>query len=471
MQKKLAFFILFSVSFSIFATPWSERAFETVENGTYKEIRKAIETDYDFTKYKRSGKQDILMAALQKSRENNIVKLLLDSGSSPKSKDKDGKTPLMYACQNEQNLDAIRTVIEYDAFFKSTKAKRILKTDKEGKNSFDYAAENPKKNEVISLLCEYAQYPQQDEEISEAAETQEEPQTGEASEIAEEILPAGEVPVETPPVVVAVVAPPLEIPQAAETSEISAKENELLELDKMAAPAVAMESIYLYDYASEPAISTAIPENLLKASEDFTFIEKANEKDRNGVTLLMKAAKKGDVEKIRNLIYSGADVDAKDKEGWTALMYAVRYQNGDDAVKILLNNKASPLVKNSYAANSMMIASAFSKNPKIVAALINPFSANSENVREAFVYGIKNSNQAENLKPFIDKKLKLNIPYNGKTYLMYACESNRETDIISLLLENGAEKNQMINGKTAFDYAKGNSKLKHDSVYYSLKID
>lgn len=470
MIKKFVFLIFFLFSFSAFATPWSSRAFETAENGTYKEIRKAVETDYNFTKYKDSQKKTVLMAALEKSRANDVIKLLLDSGSSPDAKDKSGKTVLMYACQNESDMDAIRTVIEYDAFLKSTKAKRILKTDKEGKNSFDYAAENPQKDEVIALLCEYAQYPQQEEEIPEVAETPEEPQVEEEPEIAEEIPPVEEVlplPEETP-VVAAVVAPPVEIPQTLETPEIS--ENELLELDKMAGPAVAMESVYLYDYASESKAGTQIPESLLKASAEFTFIENADEKDGNGVTLLMKAAKKGNVEKIRNLIYSGADVNAKDKEGWTALMYAVRYQNDADAVKILLNNKASPLVKNIYGANAMMISAGFSKNPEIVNLLIKPFSSSSEDVRAAFVYGIQNSNSARSLKPFITKNLKLNVPYKGKTYLMYAAETNRNTDIISLLLEAGADKNQVVNGKTAFDYAKENSKLKHDSVYSSLEV-
>lgn len=468
MMKKLVFLIFFLFSFSLFATPWSSRAFETAENGTYKEIRKAVETDYNFTKYKDSNKKTVLMAALEKSRADDVIKLLLDSGSSPDAKDKNGKTVLMYACENESDMDAIRTVIEYNAFLKSTKAKRILKKDKEGKNSFDYAAENPQKDEVIALLCEYAQYPQQEEELPEFSETLEEPQAEEVSDIAEEIPMVEEVPEEKTHVVAAVVAPPLEIPQDVETPEVP--ENGLLELDKMAVPSAAMESVYLYDYASENKTGTQIPESLLKASSDFAFIENADDKDENGVTLLMKAAQKGDVEKIRNLIYSGADVNAKDKEGWTALMYAVRYQNDADAVKILLNNKASPLVKNIYGANSMMIAAGFSKNSEIVNLLIKPFSSFSQNVRAAFVYGIQNSNSAESLKPFIDKNLKLNVPYNGKTYLMYAAETNKNTDIISLLLEAGADKNQVVNGKTAFDYAKENSRLKHDSVYSSLEV-
>ena len=95
MNKNYVFLFLCFLSFSSFCSKWSDRAFETVENGSVKEIRKAIETDYSFIKYKREGKQNLLMAALEADRENVVVKSLLRAGISPKSKDKNGKTALM----------------------------------------------------------------------------------------------------------------------------------------------------------------------------------------------------------------------------------------------------------------------------------------------------------------------------------------------------------------------------------------
>lgn len=463
MRRKFCVFILF-ISFPVFATRWAERAFETVETGSLKDIRRAVETDYSFVKYKDEEKRTVLLSALEKSRENEIIKFLLDSGASPKARDKYGKTALMYACQNEDDMDTIRTLIKHSALFKFQKRKKILQKDKNGKNCFDYAMENSKKEELIAILSEYAENPYDVESENEAQILlQEEPQPKIAPVVTE--IPQD---VKTPDSELKVSEP-----QAIENSleDEHTHENELIEFDKMAAPAAVMDSIYLYDYAADSRVDTKIPQDLIASAATYTFVENAGKADRHGKTFLMAAAKKGDVKQMRDLVYSGADVNARDDDGWTALMYAVRYQENTEAVKFLLNNGASPLVKNNYGANSMMIAAGYSKNPEIVEMLIKPYKSVSDDVRTAFVYGIQNSNSAENLKPFIDKKLKLNIPFDGKTYLMYACESNDNTDIIAMLLDSGASKTQSAHGKTAFDYAKQNHRLKHDSVYWSLNVN
>ena len=47
-----------------------------------------------------------------------------------------------------------------------------------------------------------------------------------------------------------------------------------------------------------------------------------NAKDRDGWTALIWASCKGDLEIVKLLVESGADIDAKDNDGWTALMRA-----------------------------------------------------------------------------------------------------------------------------------------------------
>jgi Ankyrin repeats (3 copies)/Domain of unknown function (DUF6438)/Ankyrin repeats (many copies) len=58
-----------------------------------------------------------------------------------------------------------------------------------------------------------------------------------------------------------------------------------------------------------------------------------------GMTLLMQAARKGDVDEVRRLLQAGEDVNAVDETGWTALMIAaVKVQ--PEAVSALLDGGA-----------------------------------------------------------------------------------------------------------------------------------
>ena len=52
---------------------------------------------------------------------------------------------------------------------------------------------------------------------------------------------------------------------------------------------------------------------------------------------------------------------------------------------------------------------------------------------------------------------------------MYACQYGNSTKIIKLLLENNAVTSvRSTEGKTAYEYASENKKLKHDSTYWEL---
>ena len=68
----------------------------------------------------------------------------------------------------------------------------------------------------------------------------------------------------------------------------------------------------------------------------------SNYKDTNGVTLLMIAAKLGQIQLAELLINFGSSVEDKDKDNRTPLMYAVESCYGDnvDVVKFLLEKKA-----------------------------------------------------------------------------------------------------------------------------------
>ncbi len=62
---------------------------------------------------------------------------------------------------------------------------------------------------------------------------------------------------------------------------------------------------------------------------------RAGDKNRD----LIQASMKGDVEKVISLLDSGADINAKDQRGWTALLWAVS-RGQMDLVKLLLDRGA-----------------------------------------------------------------------------------------------------------------------------------
>ena len=62
---------------------------------------------------------------------------------------------------------------------------------------------------------------------------------------------------------------------------------------------------------------TEIVKSLLEAGAN------PNAEDKDGDTALIEAAKKCKTEVVKLLLEAGADIEAKDKEGKTALMWAV----------------------------------------------------------------------------------------------------------------------------------------------------
>jgi len=80
-----------------------------------------------------------------------------------------------------------------------------------------------------------------------------------------------------------------------------------------------------------------------------------NAKDKDGYTALLIAAEKGDLEMAQLLVEKGADVNAKDKDGYTALMY-VAYAGNLEIAKILIKNGADVNVRDKDGWTALMFA-------------------------------------------------------------------------------------------------------------------
>ena len=226
---------------------------------------------------------------------------------------------------------------------------------------------------------------------------------------------------------------------------------------------------FLHDYMifDEPEVE--------QTNKDKSIIlENPDETDSFGKTLLMKAAKAGNDWQISALLASGANVNLKDKDGWTALMYAVRYQESLNCVDLLLQAQADVKIKNKYGSSALMIASCYNNNPQIIKKLLSYYQMNDKEVLKSLVLLLSESQTSEytsiaKLNAFLDYSVPLNTFYEGKTPLMYACEFGNSTKIIKVLIENNAITSiRSTEGKTAYDYASENQSLTHDSNYWLL---
>ena len=80
-----------------------------------------------------------------------------------------------------------------------------------------------------------------------------------------------------------------------------------------------------------------------------------NMKDNDGKTALMYAVDRGDYNTVKLLLDNGADVNMKYNYGRTALMYAV--DRGDyNTIKLLLDNGADVNMQNKYGRTALMYA-------------------------------------------------------------------------------------------------------------------
>lgn len=283
-----------------------------------------------------------------------------------------------------------------------------------------------------------------------------------------------------------VATPQKEPPSSQETSSLSERfdsiENPSADIEKRQKELSSLygngetfseeERDFLFDYAPK----TYKDDYAEKSSEDMhlTKIKNPNSRDFNGRSLLMKAVKNGNDWEIRSLLESGADVNVKDNDGWSALMYAVRYQNNLEVVRLLLRNGADLTALNKYGSSPLDLAATYSSNPEILRSILKEFKGGQGEIFRAFVFSItsdvgNHASQIAKLQVFVDRGIQLNRFYEGKTPLMYAAGYSSSTDVIEFLLDNGAAVSiRDSSGKKAFDYAKANVKLERDETFWRL---
>lgn len=474
-----------------------ENLLNAAANASLQELKSLLKKNEDYINSPLNDeKQTMLMVALEKDREYKIIETLIKYGADADKADKHKRTPTMYAARYSSSPETIERVIRTNTFFsfiwRSQTKRRILRKDSEGKCAYSYALENDNPDMVLAVLKKYADNPD-----SQSLKTSKEPPTSKelakaavessvatlsaASVHADAVLESPEASDEVD------ITSSDEIPISTNSTNINIEENteankeESETLPKETAseesPAPSIPTVpaarpyertFLFDYAVSDTQEDESPQEGAY-DPDRVFIENANARDLNGRTKLMSAAKKGDLERIENLLYSGADINARDNDGWSALMFAARFCPDAEVVRTLIRRGADTEQKNNYGVSALKLASGFSQTPVIVSMLLAPYSSTDSEARSSFIYAITSGASDQTLEVFASRGLSVNDAYNGKTPLMYAAETNTDTRIIGWLLRKGARTSyRTSSGYTAFDFAKQNKRLPHDSSYWAL---
>ena len=452
------------LTFALGSSDKDERTVEEIlKDGTRTEISKYLKKHSKALHYTTPDqtKDTILHIAIKARRDADIIKDLLSFGAEPMKKNALGQTPIMYLCAYTEDTGLLDTLIRSGTVFKIGTGKRVLETDSEGKTAFDYALGKPR---MIAVLEKYARRPQSniiaEQQAAEAAVAAKEAelQAIEAQKKLEAEKAQEELAIRKAAEEKRLADEAAAAARAAEEAKIisfQANENaEKIDVQQF-------EPTYLFDveYEAPPVVPVAAAEPLPE--------DKA---DKNGVTSLMVAARNGRYQTVSQLIAGGANVNRRDADGWTPLMYSVRFSNDVSVVSLLLDSGADIHAVNNYGATALSTAALFSSNPEILQLLLKNKSSTQAETREAFVLAIKYQRPLPIIQSFISSGLPLNQLYDGLTPLMHAARTNTNTGIISLLLKSGAKTNILSKDKkTAFDYALSNSQLPRNDTYYALQ--
>jgi ankyrin repeat protein/serine/threonine protein kinase/Flp pilus assembly protein TadD len=178
-----------------------------------------------------------------------------------------------------------------------------------------------------------------------------------------------------------------------------------------------------------------------------------NAKDKHGETTLMWAANFGHTETVKVLLSMGADVSAEDTRGWTALTLASEAGH-TDIVQVLLQKKKTP--KSDAEPDSIaMIMAALNGNTEIVKTLLKKgvyidvrAPQTLDKVSEGSTPLITSAFRGHiaTVKLLIDNGADVNAKSSRGSTALIAAATKGHTEIVSVLLNRGAN----VNARTEF---------------------
>ena len=174
-----------------------------------------------------------------------------------------------------------------------------------------------------------------------------------------------------------------------------------------------------------------------------------------GTALMWAAAANENPEVISILLEAGADLNAKDEDGRTALMWAA--ENTPEVVSVLLRAGADINVRDNYGSTVLIRAAQNCENPDVITVLVEAgadVNAKNNDGDTALIRAAQ-LGTPDGISALLGAGADVNVKgYEGGTALMSAACDIEETDSLKLLLKAGADVNAKSDeGKTALDLA------------------
>jgi ankyrin repeat protein len=158
---------------------------------------------------------------------------------------------------------------------------------------------------------------------------------------------------------------------------------------------------------------------------------------------LTKAVKSSDLQAVRALIKSGADVNARSGDGSTPLLWAASNSNVEIA-RALIASKATVDTPNDFGVTPLLHASRIGDAAMVELLLrsgANPSKAHPEG--ETPLQAAARAGSVPAVRALLSRSADVNAAekFQGTTALMYAAAEGH-TDVVGLLLEAGADANK-----------------------------
>jgi ankyrin repeat protein len=188
--------------------------------------------------------------------------------------------------------------------------------------------------------------------------------------------------------------------------------------------------------------------------------------EADGRTALISAAARGDLEVVNVLVQRGADVNVKDKKGYTALFHAIEAMY-DEVALVLLNQPSLDANARGLNGTTALISYVWRTRRDAVEKLLERGAdVNAQDADgDAPLHGAAQNGDVEMLNLLLDKGADPNIKNRlGGTPLMWAAVFGNETAAVRLL-ERGADASlKDVDGMTALDWAAKNRRKEVEAL-------